>query len=243
MRTSTVFLALVAALLVLSACSAVLEVRVEVAPTRGGPPSVLEDVTPAAATPTAATAIAFVSEGVANHPNVPTAPPAGVASGQTANGRATPTAPPPSPTIPPLHSPCPYTDAVPWAGERLAVAGGARVADSAPGQAVIGFLRAVVSGDVKGALARWELRQEDQPPTYAEAMCGLVSEWATGEVRFVVGDVSYSGWVAPGDYGSLDASDPRVEHALVHVCVDDLPGAFALGRVDGQWWIEGYMTP
>jgi len=109
-------------------------------------------------------------------------------------------------------------------------------------QAITAFFKAVGAGDVEGALSYWDLLQPDQPLDYSANVRKIVTGWATGKHEFVVGAITYSGLVAPGDYRTLPENDSRVSRASANVRIDGADYVFSLATGKGGWWIEGFAT-
>ncbi len=110
-------------------------------------------------------------------------------------------------------------------------------------QVITDFFQALSAGDVEGALSYWDLFQPDQPSDYSANIRKIVTGWATGKHEFVIGAMTYSGLVAPGDYQTLPESDSRVSDATASVRIDGAAYTFSLTTGKGGWWIEGYTTP
>jgi hypothetical protein len=110
-------------------------------------------------------------------------------------------------------------------------------------QVVAQFFQAVSAGDVDKAMTFWSLYEPDQPADYATNMRNIVSTWASGNHQFTVGDFTYSGLVAPGDYQTLTKDDSRVSRASVNVQVDGANYTLRLVLAKGGWLIQGITTP
>jgi hypothetical protein len=106
---------------------------------------------------------------------------------------------------------------------------------SLPQAVVIDFLRDVTQGDLWSAMNYWE------PEARNQAIQNLAANWASGEYEFVIGEVSYAGFIAPGDYRPLEAGNPRVQDALVVVSIDGFQGSFALEKTSSGWLISGWI--
>jgi hypothetical protein len=101
---------------------------------------------------------------------------------------------------------------------------------------VVTFLERISEGDLIGAKHLWK------PEVWEEGAGQLVASWAAGRLEFSVGTVSYSGFVAPGDYRPLEVSDPRVLNALVEATIDGEQGSFALEKTSSGWLISGWIV-
>lgn len=141
------------------------------------------------------------------------------------------------------------TLALPTASPKVAVAAGTPTPALVPGEsdevqvAMAGFLQAVSAGNIDDAMSYWSLYQPGQPSDYAANMCKMVTGWANGNHQFVVGTITYSGLVAPGDYRTMPRDDPRVSHATANTRIDGLDYTFSLVQDKSGWLIEGIATP
>ncbi len=106
-------------------------------------------------------------------------------------------------------------------------------------QSLNGFLQAVSVGDVDKAMTYWSLNQPGQPSDYSAKMRSMVTSWANGKHQFVIGAVTYSGLVAPGDYRTMPRDDPRVSHASVTVKIDGSDYFLSLVQDKTGWLIDG----
>ena len=106
-------------------------------------------------------------------------------------------------------------------------------------QVVAQFFQAVSADDVDKAMTYWSLYEPDQPADYATNMRNIVTNWASGNHEFTVGDFTYSGLGAPGDYQTLTKDDSRVSRASVNVQVDGANYTLSLVLAKGGWLIEG----
>jgi hypothetical protein len=80
--------------------------------------------------------------------------------------------------------------------------------------AVRDFFDLIREGQIEQALSYWDLHAED-----ARNFERIAQEWHSQVLQFSIGEVTYSGFVAPGDYRDLEVGDPQVTNASVEVSI------------------------
>ena len=99
------------------------------------------------------------------------------------------------------------------------------------------FFDLVRQGDIDQALSYWDLHEED-----ARNFKRVAQEWHTQGFTFSVGEVSYSGFVAPGDFRDLEEGDPRATSASVDVMIGEKTYYLMLTQENGAWRMNGLLV-
>jgi hypothetical protein len=103
--------------------------------------------------------------------------------------------------------------------------------------AVRDFFDLIRAGEIVQALSYWDLHADD-----ARNFERIAQEWHSEGFQFSVGEVTYSGFAAPGDYRDLEVSDPQVTNASVEVSIGGENYYLMLTQADGAWRMNGLLV-
>jgi hypothetical protein len=103
--------------------------------------------------------------------------------------------------------------------------------------AVRDFFDLIREGQIEQALSYWDLHAED-----ARNFERIAQEWHSQVLQFSIGEVTYSGFVAPGDYRDLEVGDPQVTNASVEVSIGSQDYYLMLTQADGTWRMNGLLV-
>jgi hypothetical protein len=99
------------------------------------------------------------------------------------------------------------------------------------------FFDLIHQGEIDRALSYWDLHAED-----VHSFERILQEWYVQGFQFVIGDIAYSGFVAPDDFQDLEQDDPRATTASVEVMIDGQPYYLMLGKSNGVWRMNGLLV-
>lgn len=99
------------------------------------------------------------------------------------------------------------------------------------------FFDLIRQGEIEQALSNWDLHEED-----ARNFERIARDWHTQGLQFSVGEITYSGFAAPGDFQDLEEDDPRVSTASVEVSIGGQPYYLMLAKANGDWRMNGLLV-
>jgi hypothetical protein len=99
------------------------------------------------------------------------------------------------------------------------------------------FFDLIREGEIEQALSYWDLHADD-----ARNFQRIAQEWHSKGLQFSMGEVTYSGFAAPGDYRDLEVDDPQVTNASVEVSIDGVDYYLMLTQADGAWRMNGLLV-
>jgi hypothetical protein len=146
----------------------------------------------------------------------------------------------PSAITPPIPPDTAITTSAPEIPPLPTQAGNTQTAQPEPDEvelAVREFFDLIHAGEIEQALSYWDLHADD-----ARNFERIALEWHSENLQFSLGEVTYSGFVAPGDYRDLERGDPQVTNASVEVSIGGEGYYLMLTQAEGAWRMNGLLV-